>query len=209
MPKIKNIIFDYGAVIFDINHQLTIQAFKKLGIPDVESLFGHLKQSSLFDDFETGKSSASDFRKELSKLSGKNLSDKELDAAWNAMLLGIPNGKLELLIKLKDQYRTFLLSNTNEIHYNWISDYLKNDLKIGSMAHYFEKDYYSHHLGLRKPNADIFEFVLRERKLNPEETLFIDDSPQHIVTASSLGIQTLHLTSIELLENELALRRLI
>lgn len=204
MPVIKNIIFDFGAIIFDIKHSLTIDAFKKLGIPDVEGIFGHLKQSNLFDDFETGKISTAEFRDGLRKLAGKELSDAQIDDAWNALLIGIPAGKLELLTQLKNRYSTFLLSNTNELHYNWIFNYLKKDLNTGPMmANYFIKEYYSHLVKLRKPNVDIFEFVLNNHQLIPEETLFIDDTPQHVATAAKLGMQTIHLLSIDSLEQEL------
>lgn len=105
------------------------------------------------------------------------------------MLLGIPEGNHELLLKLKDKYRTFLLSNINAIHYDYIMDYLKREFGFDGNDHLFEKVYYSHLMGKRKPNADIFEQILQENNLKPEETLFIDDSPQHLATAEKLGMQ--------------------
>ncbi len=187
---IKNIIFDYGNVIFDIDHQLTIQAFQDLGLQHDKGFFGHLQQNPLFDTFEMGKISPDGFRKEVRIIAEQDFSDETIDKAWNTLLLGIRPGYLEYLNELKSQYRTFLLSNNNEIHYNWINDYLQKEFGVPNMSQYFEHDYYSHLMGMRKPNADIFEFVLKEQQLNPSETLFIDDSPQHLETAKSLGLHT-------------------
>lgn len=187
---IKNIIFDYGNVIFDIDHQLTIQAFKDLGIQKEADFFGHLQQNPLFDEFEMGKISAAEFRNAVREIAQQPFSDQSIDQAWNTLLLGIRPGYLEFLSEMKSKYRTFLLSNNNEIHYHWINDYLQKTFMVPDMSSFFEKDYYSHLMGMRKPNADIFESVLAEQGLAIEETLFIDDSPQHIATAKKLGLHT-------------------
>ncbi len=188
---IKNIIFDYGAVIFDIDHQLTIQAFKDIGLQTENDFFGHLAQNPIFDLFEKGEISSIEFRNSIRKLIPTPLTDNDIDEAWNKMLLGIPSGNLETLLLAKNNYRTFLLSNNNAIHYDWILKYLLAEFQlVNGMADYFEKDYYSHLMGMRKPNADIFEFVLHAHGLNKSETLFIDDSPQHIATAKQIGLHT-------------------
>jgi putative hydrolase of the HAD superfamily len=100
-----------------------------------------------------------------------------------------------LLLDLKSKYRTFLLSNINPIHYDYIMDYLGREFGYDGNDHLFEKVYYSHLVGKRKPNAEIFEQVLNENNLDPAETLFIDDSPQHIATAAKLGINTYLMTA--------------
>lgn len=187
---IKNIIFDYGNVIFDIDHQLTINAFKKLGLQKDSAFFGHLQQNPLFDQFEMGKITPDEFRNAVREITQQNFSDDAIDEAWNTLLLGIRPGYLEFLSEIKTKYRSFLLSNNNEIHYNWINNYLQETFKVPNMSTYFEHDYYSHLMGMRKPNADIFEFVLNKHALNPNETLFIDDSPQHLETAKKLGLHT-------------------
>ena len=115
-------------------------------------------------------------------LNKPELTDAQIDHAWNSLLVGVPKGNHELLLSLKSKYRTFLLSNINPIHYNHIMNYLKNDFGFEGNDHLFEKVYYSHLIGKRKPNAEIFEQVLTENNLDPAETLFIDDSPQHIAT---------------------------
>lgn len=188
MANIKNIIFDYGDVIFNIEHSFTIQAFIELGITNAQELFGHKAQADFFDLFEKGEINASEFYDTIRKLANKDLTDEEIKSAWNTLLIGIPEGNLDLLLQAKSKYRTFLLSNNNEIHYEWILNYLQAEWNVPNMSSFFEKDYYSHLMGMRKPDAEIFEYVLNMHDLKPEETLFIDDSPQHIATANQLGI---------------------
>ena len=204
MNKIRNIIFDYGNVIFTIDFIRAQHSFTELGVKNVEHFFSHKGHDSLFDQFEQGLISSSEFRDGIRKVTGiKSLSDAEIDKAWNSLLIGVPEPNHDLLLKVKEKYRTFLLSNNNEIHYNWIMDYLQREHRLDSNAVFFEKDYYSHLMKMRKPNREIFEFVMRENNLNPKETLFIDDSPQHLKTADMLGLNTHLLTADETLESYL------
>jgi len=196
MQIISNIIFDYGNVIFDIDFRLAQQAFTDLGVKDVASLYGHSGQDRLFDDFDKGTINASEFRDGIRRLASKpDLTDEQIDGAWNALLLGVSEGNHELLMQCMERYRTFLLSNNNEIHYAWILDHLRNEHGLTGNDGFFEKSYYSHLVGMRKPAPEIFELVIRENNLLAEETLFIDDSPQHLDAARALGIQTALLSS--------------
>jgi glucose-1-phosphatase len=199
ISNIKNIIFDLGGVIINIDYRLTANAFKNLGIPQFDTLFSQLKQTPLFDLFETGKISSQEFRSELKKAIPFSITDSQINIAWNAMLLDFPPQKIELLQKIKNKYRTFLLSNTNEIHTEKFNIILQNQTGYNSLEPLFEKVYLSHKIGLRKPDKAIFDLVLNENKLKPAETLFIDDSPQHIEAAQQCGIQTIHLTQPEML----------
>ena len=204
MNKIRNIIFDYGNVIFKIDFNRAQQSFKKLGINDIENFFSHQRHDPIFDQFEEGLISPSAFRAGIRKVSGiPNLTDEQIDHAWNSLLIGVVEPNHEILLKAKAQYRTFLLSNNNEIHYNWIMDYLKREHQLDSNAGFFEKDYYSHLMKMRKPNPEIFQYVLDKHSLLLEETLFIDDSPQHLKTADQLGLNTHLLKADESLESYL------
>jgi HAD superfamily hydrolase (TIGR01509 family) len=201
MPSIKNIIFDYGNVIYDIDFSIAQKAWTDLGVTNIESFYGHGQQSALFDAFDKGEITAALFRDQIRLITkNDNLTDEQIDTAWNSMLLGIQPGTHELLLQLKAKYRTFLLSNNNAIHYNHIMGQLKREYNFDGNDHLFEKVYYSHFMGMRKPNANIFEFVLNDNKLIPAETLFIDDSPQHLATAKKLGIQTFLLTAPDTLQ---------
>ena len=195
MQNIKNIIFDYGNVIFDIDFKIAQASFKKLGITDIENFFAHKAHNQLFDDFETGAISPAEFREGIRKAANKpELTDAQIDEAWNSLLIGTIQENHDVLLKVKDQYRTFLLSNNNEIHYDWIINYLKTTFNLNNYDTYFEKAYFSQHMKLRKPNTNIFEQVLKDNHLNPAETLFIDDSPQHIEGAKKVGLNTLLMT---------------
>lgn len=199
---IKNIIFDYGNVIFMIDFKRAQHSFTELGVQNVERFFAHTGHDQIFDEFEGGEISAQEFRNGIRKITGiPDLSDEHIDKAWNSLLIGVPEPNHELLLKARKKYRTFLLSNTNEIHYNWIMEYLNMEHNITSNAGFFEKDYYSHLMKMRKPNPDIFEYVLAENNLDPSETLFIDDSAQHLKTAASLGLLTHLLSPDETLES--------
>jgi glucose-1-phosphatase len=196
MQNIKNIIFDYGNVIFSLDFQKSRQAWKDLGIDNADTFYGHKVQDKIFDGFESGDVPADEFREYIRKISGNpRLTDQQIDHAWNSLLVGVGEGNHELLLRLKPKYRTFLLSNINPIHYDYIMRYLKSDFCFDGNEHLFEKVYYSHLVGKRKPNAEIFEQVLNENNLKPAETLFIDDSPQHIAGAQKLGIQTYLMTA--------------
>jgi len=193
---IKAIIFDYGNVIFSIDFLRTQNAFKELGIENVETFFSHKGHDSLFDEFEKGKISAEEWRNGIRVQANKpDLTDQQIDDAWNSLLIGVADGNHDLLLKISKQYPTFLLSNTNEVHYKWIMEYLKRDFSLENNSSFFTKDYYSHLMGMRKPNKDIFQFVLDTHGLKAEETLFIDDSPQHLKTAKEIGLQTYLMTA--------------
>ncbi|MGE8379397.1 MAG: HAD family hydrolase [Sphingobacterium sp.] len=191
MEKIKNIVLDYGNVIFMIDFVKLKVAFTQLGIENVDEVFGHHGQSALFDDFDKGKIDAKQFRDGIREVT-KNpaLTDTEIDAAWNSLLIGVPKGYHELLLQLKDKYRTFLLSNNNAIHYAYCMNDIQEKYGVADNAGFFEKTYYSHLVGMRKPDAEIFELVMAEQQLNPVETLFVDDSPQHLAAAKQLGWHT-------------------
>jgi len=187
---IKNIIFDLGGVILEINYKLTSQAFKNLGCENFDELYSQQKQSGLFDEFETGKLSPQAFVNELLRVLPKGISPKQAIDAWNAMLIRLPQERLEKLAEHQQNYRTFLLSNTNAIHEEAFTRLIQKENKIPSFASYFEQVYYSHLIGLRKPHPEVFDFVLEQNGLLPSETLFIDDSPQHLLGAERVGIRT-------------------
>ncbi|OQY02321.1 MAG: hypothetical protein B6I20_07015 [Bacteroidetes bacterium 4572_117] len=198
--NIKNIIFDLGGVIMNLDVDKTILAFKDLGMTDVVNDTNLYYKNPIFNDFETGKISETGFLDELGKLLGPNATHKKIKQAWNAMILDIPKDRINFTLNLKDKYRVFLLSNTNSIHQTKFESEFKqqNDFLFAKL---FEKIYYSHKLGMRKPGEEIFNFVIKDSKLKAKKTLFIDDSDQNIATAKKLGIKTVHLQDAALLTN--------
>ena len=201
MQHIKNIIFDYGNVIFDIDFQKTQHSFTELGIKNVERFFAHTGHDPIFNEFETGSISSAEFRDGIRRITQQpTLTDTQIDNAWNTLLIGIPPINHDILLKAKEKYRTFLLSNINEIHMDYINRYLKQEFDVDTNDVFFEKVYYSHLVRLRKPNREIFEFVAQDSNLIPQETLYIDDSPQHLKTAQEMGFNTYLMTKNDSLE---------
>lgn len=185
---IKNIIFDLGGVILNIDYQRSVQAFKNLGLSNFENLYSQASQNNIFDLFETGKISTREFRNELREASQLNLSDIEIDNAWNSMLLDLPQERIDFLQKINKKYRIFLLSNTNQIHIEKFIENIHKQFHENILDNVFEKVYFSSQIGYRKPNADAFQYVLDDSKLLASETFFIDDSQQHVIGAEQAGL---------------------
>ncbi len=191
MAEIKNIIFDLGGVIYDINYQNTIDAFADLGIIDPLQIYSQKGQSKIFDDFEVGALSESEFLTAIKREFPKKVQEEDIIAAWNAMLCGLPDHRIDFLLEIGEEYNIFLLSNTNAIHMQQINDEMRKS-DNGDLKSYFHGAYYSFELGMRKPHVETFQEVLKLENLDPEETLFIDDSAQHIKGAKQAGIHVYH-----------------
>ena len=187
MTKITTIIFDLGGVILNLDQDRTLRAFKRLGV-DMDEIN---EMSSIFSDFETGKINAYDFRQAImTHLKGK-VTENEVDTAWNAMLLDLPAERLTYLKFLRKSFNVHLLSNTNSIHIDAFNKYLLDEHPNLDWYAQFDKVYYSYEIGLRKPNKDIYEFVLQENNLKPHECLFIDDLKANLNGAGHLGMHTI------------------
>ena len=195
MKKYKAIIFDLGAVILNINYQNTIDEFTKLGVKNASTFYSKKVQTNLFNQIEKGMISSNEFLKALQKETN-NANIAQVEQAWNAMLLDLPEKRLQLIKNLKNNHIIYLLSNTNAIHIDAFKKQLGNK-KWLAFCELFDKMYLSHELGLRKPDIQIFEYILKEQKLKAEEVFFIDDSPQHIAGAKKLGIHCHHLLDNE------------
>lgn len=194
LKNISTIIFDIGNVLIDIEYKNTIAEFQKLSDIDFNSIVSYHAQIKLFDLFETGKVTAQEFRDDLKKYLKPGTTNEQIDFAWNAIFTGYPHCKFELLLKLKSQYKTFALSNINEIHVQTIDKYVQQNFDVKDMNSYFNKAYYSNEVGFRKPDPEIYKYILEQEKLTPSETFFIDDKIENIEAAKAMGIVTFHLT---------------
>ena len=188
MQGIKNIIFDLGGVIIDLNQNNTIEAFNQLSYMPFEEIYKPAHALELFSDFDKGHISSDFFFSELRRHLRYEGPDAALLSAWNAMLLDVPEKRLDMLVALKPHYNTFLLSNTCEPHIQAFERELYIKHGVRNFNDYFDRVYYSCRLGMRKPDLEIFEHVLRENELNPGETVFIDDSVEHVKAAGMAGI---------------------
>lgn len=190
---IDTLILDLGGVLIDVDYSGSARAFQTLGFPDFEGLYTKAKQSDLFDRFETGELSPAGFRDAVRELLGNGLSDKDIDASWNAMLGSIPPERIALVQQLKERYPVLLLSNTNAIHVPAFQAIVAKENGIADFKGLFHGAYYSCELGMRKPNLDIFHHVIARHGIDRARTLFIDDSPQHVEGARKAGLQAEHL----------------
>jgi HAD superfamily hydrolase (TIGR01509 family) len=193
LKNIKNIILDLGKVFLKINLDNTIIAFKKFGFPRIEELDIVFSRYPFFKQFELGLISPGQFIFEIRKTTDNKLSDESILEAWNSMIGEYYEGTIPLIQQLGKKYRIFLLSNTNEIHEKEYNRRLKVDYGIENLSLIFEKVYYSHTIHLSKPDPAIFKYVLDDKKLVPEEILFIDDILINTESAAKLGIKTFHL----------------
>lgn len=195
MKNIKAIIFDLGGVILNIDYDLTVKEFEKLGVLNSASYYSKGEQKKLFDDLETGKISEKEFIDSI-KLKTNNANANQIKYAWNKMLLNLPLERLLSIKRMMCKYQTFLLSNTNSIHISCFKKGLDvSEWKLFESV--FNKIYFSYEIGMRKPSNKIFEYVLKDNHLQAENVLFIDDSIQHINAAKKIGIITHHLKDSE------------
>lgn len=188
MKNIKNIIFDLGGVIINLDIDKTIAEFNKIGNTKFENIYTQAAQNKLFDLFDKGIISPEEFFEEIKKEINYNGKDEDVILAWNEMLLDVPKKRLDALVKAKQNYNTFLLSNTNEAHIAIFERNLYKQHGVKNFEDYFDKVYYSCRMNMRKPDKEIFEYVLKENNLVAEETVFIDDSIQHVKGAGACGI---------------------
>ena len=200
MVQTKNIIFDLGGVLLDIDYQKTIDAFKNLGIQNFEEMFSQVKADALFEKLETGEISEADFYTAIKQKSKTAITNTEIDKAWNSLILHFRTESLEFLEKLSSQYKLYLLSNTNSIHLKCFKKLFIKETGKPLLDEYFIKAWYSNEVGLRKPGSEIFEFVLQQENLVAAETVFIDDTLNNIETAQKLGLKTHHLLPGEKIE---------
>ena len=188
--KIHNIIFDLGGVVLDLDVDRTYSAFVAMGFSQ-EELANNEEYRKIFWQFEIGELSPEIFCENVRIILKKEIPPQKIKQAWNAMILGFKPEKIEFLQEISLGYQTFLLSNTNVFHEKVYSRMLAETFGL-SMPDLFEKHYYSHLLGMGKPDPEIFNYVLKENALIAEETLFVDDSLQHIQSAQKLGIKCFH-----------------
>lgn len=193
MQNLKSIIFDLGGVILDIDFKKTEKAFVDLGITNFSELFGLGHAASFFKEHESGIINDEEFLSSLKKLTNHSFGTEVVLEAWNALLIRFPPERIELLKRLKSKYRLFLLSNTNAIHLVAFQKIYRKAFNNDSLDDLFEKVYYSHQVGLRKPNKDIYEYVLNDSHLNSEETLFIDDALVNVEAARDAGMTAIHI----------------
>jgi len=188
LQGVKNIIFDLGGVLLNIDPKKTIEAFGALGMEQLIGDKGLTYDHDIFYQMEQGKITPDEFRNGVRKLLSANISSEEIDAAWTAMLLDFPAIRVELLRNLRTEFRVYLFSNTNAIHVEKYHSTFRNQHGF-EVSTLFEKDFYSNEIGFRKPTLDSFQEIIRLSGINSAESLFIDDSLQNVEAAIASGLQ--------------------
>ncbi|MEO6135446.1 MAG: HAD family phosphatase [Ginsengibacter sp.] len=195
METIENIIFDFGGVFLDIDYSRTRAAFESLGVARFEEMYSQADADMLFQKLEKGDISVEQFYIDLKKTTGLDLSTEDIDHAWNAMLLQYRESSIQYLEKLSQRYELYLFSNTNFIHMRAFRKLFQEQHNGASFDDYFTKTFYSCEMGSRKPDHESFQSIINELGIDPQKTLFIDDSIQNINAAKEVGLQVIHLTS--------------
>jgi len=187
--NISTLIFDFGGVLIDLDMNQSILNFKKLGVENVENYLSNFGQSGFFMQLEKGKISAEEFRSEIRKMTTNTITDKEIDDAWNAFLVRIPSEKLDIVYQLRKKFRVIMLSNTNAIHFPY-AERTFFSYKNRGIDEYFDKCYRSYDMKMAKPDAEIFEAILSQEQVAPNQCLLLDDGPKNIEQAQKMGFQT-------------------
>jgi FMN phosphatase YigB (HAD superfamily) len=193
MAPVKNIIFDLGGVLLNLDTAQTRDAFIKLGLKQIDELFRIGHADGFFKEYEVGAITDEEFVERARKLSNPGTTGSQVIDAWNVMLLDFPAERVKHLQQLKNKYRVFLFSNTNAIHLKAFHKSYQ-DVYGSAMDDLFEKAYYSHVISKRKPDVAAFEYVINDSKVNAAETLFIDDALINVEGARLAGLQAVHLT---------------
>ena len=190
MSKIKNIVFDFGGVIIGIDRESAVKAFQSIGVKEADNLLDEYHQQGIFLDVEGGKMDAETFRKELSRICGKELTYKEVENGWKGFITEVPQYKLDYLNELRKKYKVYILSNTNPYIMGWARS--KDFTPAGKpLDAYVDKIYTSYEAGFTKPDRGIFDYMIKDSGLNPAETLFVDDGAANINIGKELGFITM------------------
>jgi len=180
----KNIIFDFGDIFINLDKQAPLREMAKFGLIQITP-----ELDTIFKDYEMGLIESYNFLNSLQSFF-KNTSVEQIKSAWNSIILDFPEERLKFIEKLKNdnKYRLFLLSNTNDLHIEKAKESMGLE-RFKRFQNCFEKFYLSQEIKMRKPNSNIYEFVLNENRLSANETLFIDDTKENTDSASQLGIR--------------------
>ncbi|MCE7063230.1 HAD family phosphatase [Dyadobacter sp. CY343] len=191
--RIKNIIFDLGDVILNIDVPVASQSFAELSGREQSEILAIFNENEIFRQFETGSMDEAGFRNFIREiLEFDDLSDEAIDTAWNSLLLDLPPERVELLKNLGTQYRLFLLSNTSSIHITQVNKILEASTGVKKLQDLFETVFLSYEMGVMKPDPLIYQKVLAQAGIKAEETLFLDDNYDNIQAAAKLGIEVIH-----------------
>ncbi len=191
MSKIKNIIFDFGGVILDLDRENAVNKFKSVGVEKADEYLDKYHQKGIFLQCENGEIGELEFVEKLRELCNKDISYQDVYEGWNAFIVNTEKYKLDYLLSLRERgYKVLLLSNTNPFVMKWARSNEFTDEGY-SIDHYVDKAYVSYEIKSVKPERAIFDYMINDAQIKPEESLFVDDGEQNIIAGKEVGFQTL------------------
>jgi len=191
--SLKNILFDMGGVIIDLNINATLEAFYNIGFPPELLKYPENYNTDVFYKYETGKIGTEEFRESIRLSTGVMFEDSVFDDAWRAMLINIPGERIELIKKLKSKFDLYILSNTSALHTPVFENLFQRNGGV-SMKDLFKKCFYSNEIGYHKPDENAYKYALENAEIEAKETLFLDDNIQNIKAAKDLGFNAIHIS---------------
>ncbi|MBL7830864.1 MAG: HAD family phosphatase [Saprospiraceae bacterium] len=190
---IRNILFDFGNVLIDIDIPATERAFRTIKGLNEAAFDALTNKYNWFNNYECGEMEEESFVNAIQRCYKPVPEGNEIIKAINAMLIGMPYSRMEELTKLRKTYNLYMLSNTNQTHLRWVHQHLKRTHNVVDFEErFFNKVFYSHLIGYRKPSLDAFKYIIKDVAIKPEETLFIDDIVDNTLAAAELGFKVYH-----------------
>jgi len=193
IPSLKNILFDLGGVILDLNVNATLEAFLHMGFPKELLNYPENFYTDVFYNYETGKTTSTEFRDSIREMTKVNFTNEDFDRAWNSMLARVPLKRISMLRTLSKKFNLYMLSNTSPLHIERFEQMFRDTAGF-PLTDVFTQCFYSFERGQHKPDREAFEDVLITAKIKAEETLFLDDNIHNVKAAKELGFNVIHIT---------------
>jgi putative hydrolase of the HAD superfamily len=187
--NIKNIVFDLGGVIIDLDRASSVKCFKEIGVDTIEEMLDAYEQKGIFLELENGTVDAETFRIRLGEMIGKEITSEEVRYGWLGFVQAVPQYKLDYIQALRKKYNVYILSNTNPVIMEWAETPAFSEVGL-PVTRYCDKFYASYEMKVTKPNPKIFEMMIADSGFIPSETLFVDDGKRNVDTAGMLGFVT-------------------
>ncbi|WP_421764973.1 HAD family hydrolase [Ekhidna sp.] len=189
LQGVDAIIFDFGNVLIDLDYPRVIRRFSEVAKKNTDEIEEMVVTAPVLQQFERGMIDPAEFRAEINKLLGTNMGERQFESIWNSMLKSITKERMDKVLKIGEKYRTYILSNTNIIHEIAYEEMIMEETGKASLRDFVDEVFYSHEIGLRKPNLNCYEYVIDEIDNYPSRMLFLDDRLDNVEAAQIAGMK--------------------
>lgn len=193
LQGVDAIIFDFGNVLIDLDYPRVIKRFSEVAQKNREEIEELVVNAPVLQQFERGMIDPDEFRAEVNKLLGTNLRESQFDAIWNSMLKSITKERMNKVLQIGEKFDTYILSNTNIIHEMAYEEMIMEETGRLSLRDFVKEVFYSHEIGLRKPNLNCYEYVIDEIDNYPSRMLFLDDRLDNVESAQKAGMKAVQI----------------